>query len=473
MSSLFQIVFKGELLDGFDLAVVKASAARRLKAAPEQIDRVFSGTRAILKKGLDEELSQRYLSELERIGMRVFVEPEIVKAPRPELPAAAEPIVPAAASSSPRLVVPRNEPQRVTSRDQPAFDPLKTQIASMQDDVSSPQRWSQPTIAISQRHLNELTNKAPSADAVSSVEPTMIVPPRTSAASEPTIVVTRTSAASQPTMVVPPRGGSSDMTMIVPPRHSAASEPTMVVPPRHSAASEPTMIVPPRSNSAASEPTMIVPSRGGSSDMTMIVPPRQSAHAASSEPTMIVPPKHAHSSDATIFVPPRQSGASHPTIIVRSNQTLPPTTKPGKAADAPYDPEKTLIAASQDIDDYLSPASDEELARALPPVPPLPEAVAMPEVQCPTCGDKQPKRVYCRRCGHALSLPPKPAVSETSPPKNVLPPLHDAGAETVLFDEQQATAETSAAKSPLAWRAWFAIGLVFVLLLAVAGWLFM
>ncbi len=448
MSLLFQIVFKGELIDGFDPAAVRASAARRLKAAPEQIDRVFSGTRAILKKGLTEELAQRYLTELQRIGMLVFVEPENIKVSRPALPETTEPIVPTSTVSA--RPAPKSEPQRVTSRDQaPAFDPAKTQIASMQEDSPSPQRWSQPTIAISQRHLNEIqTNNAMQARADYGVEPTLIVPPRNNAASEPTIVVTRGSASSQPTMVVPPR-------------HSSSSEPTMVVPPRHSLASDPTLIVPPRRNAAA-EPTMIVP-------------PRQSTHAASSEPTMIVPPRHTPSSDATIVVAPRQSAASQPTIIVRSNQKLPPTVSAGKPADASFDPEKTLIAASENIDDYLSPTSDEERSKAVPAPAhrATPEATPVPEVQCPTCGDKQPKRVYCRRCGHALSLPAKSVAPELLAPQFVAE-THDTGEETVLYE---APAEPTSAgvtrRGFFAWRAWLAIGLIFAVLLGIAAWLLM
>ncbi|MDB5814855.1 MAG: hypothetical protein JWN23_1972 [Rhodocyclales bacterium] len=458
MSSLFQIVFKGELLDGFDLAAVKASAARRLKAAPEQLDRLFSGTRAVLKKGLTEDIAQRYLTELQRIGMLVSVEPETVKQAKPTPPETTAPIAPADVTSARPPW--RTEPQRVTSRDKPAFDPLKTQIASMREDPPSPQRWSQPTIAISQRHLNEMQTNSTASNAAAGSEPTLIVPPRNNNASqEPTIVVSRgTSSASQPGMIVPSRHGASDPTMIVrPPPSASSSEPTMVVPPRHSAASEPTMIVP--------------PCRGAAAEPTMIVPPR---HSASSEPTMIVPPKRGSSSDATMIVPPRHSAAAQPTIIVRSNQKLPPAAA-GRTPDAAYDPEKTLIGASDNIADYLSPASDEQLANAapLPARRPVPEAAPVQEVQCPTCGDKQPKRVYCRRCGHALSVPAKQAAPISRTPQSQQAPS-SSSEETVIYEETPASGgDGKASKRFPAWRAWLAIGLVFVLLLGVAVWLLM
>ncbi|MDB5802039.1 MAG: hypothetical protein JWL63_2978 [Rhodocyclales bacterium] len=455
MSSQFQIVFKGELLDGFDLVTVKASAARRLKAAPEQIDRVFSGTRAILKKGLTDELAQRYLTELQRIGMRVAIEAETIKAPAVVTESAAD----SPASAAAPQAAPRTEPQRVTSRDQPAFDPAKTQIASMQGDSPSPTRWSQPTIAISQRHLNEMQHAPVAAHhANSSMEPTMIVPPRSRGSSEPTIVVSRGSAASQPTMIVPPRqtSASSDQTIVVPPRHSAASEPTMIVPPRHGSSSDPTLIVPPR-RSAAAEPTMIVPPR----------------HSASSEPTMIVPPRQSASSDATMIVAPRHAPAAQATIIVRSNQKLPPAAG---TSESGFDPERTLIANSEIIDDYLSAAPDESHDRPAPPEPPAaaPQAAALPEVQCPTCGDKQPKRVYCRRCGHALSLPPKSTVSEAPVSRPATIPHHGANDETVLYEEAPALEpKKEIAGVGLGGPVLLVIALVFVLLLSAAAWLLM
>jgi hypothetical protein len=194
------------------------------------------------------------------------------------------------------------------------------------------------------------------------------------------------------------------------------------------------------------------------------VPPRRSA--ASSEPTMIVPP--------------RQSAAAQPTIIVRSNQKLPSA---GKAdAEPGFDSEKTLIAPNDAVEEYLAPAPDASLAPApqrpsAPHAPSLPSATAE-EVQCPTCGDKQPKRVYCRRCGHALSLPPRPSMSEsmitkkpfTQPPRPPAPRVTND--ETVLVDEIAEPLKKSTSKDGfLAAPTWFTIGLMFILLLAIAGWL--
>ncbi|HSD36326.1 MAG TPA: hypothetical protein VLC92_02390 [Rhodocyclaceae bacterium] len=375
MALQFQIVFQGKLLDGFELAAVKASAARRLKATPEQVDRLFSGKRAILKKNLPDDTAQRYAGELRRIGMLVVIEPELVKTPAPDVDSAMhDPIGEISIASTAPIA--RSEAQRVTSRDEPLFDPMKTQLANIADSVTplSSERWPQPAIAISQKQL-------------SSTQPTIAMRPRSSNdAAEPTIVVTP--------------GAVSNTSA----KHEACSAPT-------------------------------------------------------------------------IIVPPRQSAASDPTIIVRANPTLPPADK-NPDDDAGFDSEKTLIANNEAIESYLSPDSAEIMQPT--PVPrtqvPTTASATGEEVQCPTCGDKQPKRVYCRRCGHALSLPPKQAsMGESTITKKAFTPLPKRPAvneETVLVPQHDEPQTKSAAKSEfLAAPTWLTIGLMFVLLLAVAGWL--
>ncbi|MEC5387919.1 hypothetical protein VVD49_19455 [Uliginosibacterium sp. H3] len=418
MSSQFQIVFKGQLLEGFELAAVKASAARRLKATPEQVDRLFSGKRAILKKSLADDAAQRYAAELQRIGMQVAIEPEVAKPPAPSIePVAHDPIGEISIAATPP--VSRSEPQRVTSRDEPVFDPMKTQIADVAGDPPPPpERWSQPTIAVSQKHM-------------SSMQPTIAAPAlrATNSSSEPTIVVTRGSASRQPV-------ASDD-----------ASAPTLVVPPRRSQPDD-----------------------------------------DSSAPTLIVPPRRSAASEPTMIVSPRQSAASAPTIIVRSNDR-PPLAGNKQDEAGSFDAERTLLANNEMVEEYSSPDTGID-SRAPQPTPaprtPIPAAPPASEemVQCPTCGDNQPKRVYCRRCGHALSLPPKqPSMGEstitkktfTLPPKPKPAVAPSASEETVLVSEHEdlpVETKSAARKTEfLAAPTWFMIGLMFVLLLAVAGWL--
>ncbi|GAB4057840.1 hypothetical protein [Uliginosibacterium sediminicola] len=76
MSSQFRIVFSGKVLEGFDYPEVKRSAERKLQAGSEQVERLFSGKRATIKKGLAEAQANRYYAALRRIGMDVSVQPE-------------------------------------------------------------------------------------------------------------------------------------------------------------------------------------------------------------------------------------------------------------------------------------------------------------------------------------------------------------------------------------------------------------
>lgn len=67
---MFRIVFCGELLEGFQAQDVRKAAQMRFKLDDAQLERMFSGERAILKKAIGAEAGQPYLAELARMGMR-------------------------------------------------------------------------------------------------------------------------------------------------------------------------------------------------------------------------------------------------------------------------------------------------------------------------------------------------------------------------------------------------------------------
>lgn len=76
VESRFQVVFRGELLDGVLPDVAKRLAAERFNASPTQIERIFNGRSVTLKAGLDSKMAARYGAELRRIGLRVVLEAE-------------------------------------------------------------------------------------------------------------------------------------------------------------------------------------------------------------------------------------------------------------------------------------------------------------------------------------------------------------------------------------------------------------
>lgn len=94
MESPQRIVFRGEIIEGFDAEEVKLSAKSRLNASSSQIEQLFSGGPAILKKGLDAVSGARYLALLAHIGMRASLEPQSAEAspaPEPQSPPPAPP----------------------------------------------------------------------------------------------------------------------------------------------------------------------------------------------------------------------------------------------------------------------------------------------------------------------------------------------------------------------------------------------
>ncbi|MEN3111972.1 hypothetical protein ACFONG_06090 [Uliginosibacterium paludis] len=70
----YRVVFRGGILAGFEPETVRQKASRRLKASEEQIVKLFSGRMAILRKGVEAEVAERYVRELRAIGMDVASE---------------------------------------------------------------------------------------------------------------------------------------------------------------------------------------------------------------------------------------------------------------------------------------------------------------------------------------------------------------------------------------------------------------
>lgn len=72
---MYRIVFGGALLSGFEIESVKQTAIARLRLAEDMVAHLFSGRRVIIKKSVSASSAQRYLAELNRIGMSASLEP--------------------------------------------------------------------------------------------------------------------------------------------------------------------------------------------------------------------------------------------------------------------------------------------------------------------------------------------------------------------------------------------------------------
>jgi uncharacterized membrane protein YhaH (DUF805 family) len=75
MSATVQLVFLGEVLSGFRLEDVQRDLGRALKADEAKLKALFSGRRAVLKRGLPEAEAPRYVARLAALGARIHIEP--------------------------------------------------------------------------------------------------------------------------------------------------------------------------------------------------------------------------------------------------------------------------------------------------------------------------------------------------------------------------------------------------------------
>ena len=76
MESNWKIIFKGEILPGFDLDSVKREFAQLLRLNDEQARKLFAGKAVILKKELPLEKAEQYKQSFERRGIKVSLEQE-------------------------------------------------------------------------------------------------------------------------------------------------------------------------------------------------------------------------------------------------------------------------------------------------------------------------------------------------------------------------------------------------------------
>ncbi|MEW6706283.1 MAG: DUF805 domain-containing protein [Pseudomonadota bacterium] len=106
MSSDVQLVFRGEVLAGFQPEEVQRELGRLLKVDEAKLAALFSGGRAVLKRGLPSADAPRYVARLAALGARVHVEPMAAGAPAPAAPPAATPATPPAAGAWPTLAPP-------------------------------------------------------------------------------------------------------------------------------------------------------------------------------------------------------------------------------------------------------------------------------------------------------------------------------------------------------------------------------
>jgi len=100
MSNTFEVVFNGEILDGFDPAETQAKIGKLFNADEAKIARLFSGNSVVIKKNLDEATANKYIGAFKNAGAKAIVR-DAAAAVVEEVQAAPPPAEPAPAVSKP------------------------------------------------------------------------------------------------------------------------------------------------------------------------------------------------------------------------------------------------------------------------------------------------------------------------------------------------------------------------------------
>ena len=71
--SFYDIYFRGEILDGFQLNDVKSNVAKVFSADTEKVNSLFSGKVCLLKKKIDKQTALKYQTALKKAGAKIII----------------------------------------------------------------------------------------------------------------------------------------------------------------------------------------------------------------------------------------------------------------------------------------------------------------------------------------------------------------------------------------------------------------
>lgn len=120
MQSDYSIIFKGDVVSGHSVNMVKERAARLFKQPPEKITALFSGANVVLKRGLNKSQAAQYIKTLADAGLVVTAqkegvsEPELIDKPAENKVSAAFKLAPVGARMS---VKPRTRTSEIDTGD--------------------------------------------------------------------------------------------------------------------------------------------------------------------------------------------------------------------------------------------------------------------------------------------------------------------------------------------------------------------
>jgi uncharacterized membrane protein YhaH (DUF805 family) len=135
MAQQVQLIFAGEVLDGFQAADVRRALGERLKLDEARLDKLFSGGRVIIKRGLTAPVANQWVAQFRAMGAKLHVHDEPL-ALHPVMAAPPAPAVPAPAPAGPpglQLVPLAGDPHAA-----PAPAPIAAHAAAATEMITCP-----------------------------------------------------------------------------------------------------------------------------------------------------------------------------------------------------------------------------------------------------------------------------------------------------------------------------------------------
>ena len=74
-SKLYNVVFQGEIAEGYTLENVKRNLSSMFKLNAKQIEEIFAGKPSVVKKHVDYQTALKYKTALEKAGTVCHIEP--------------------------------------------------------------------------------------------------------------------------------------------------------------------------------------------------------------------------------------------------------------------------------------------------------------------------------------------------------------------------------------------------------------
>lgn len=128
---MYQLVFRGECSPGMDVQTARSNAMALFKATVDQVDRMFSGQRVVIRNKLDEAQVKKYQAVMRKHGMVAHIESMEGKS------SAARPVTPDPARENPGQPV-AGQPEQPKPVSGASASPGAAETATSRDSHSPP-----------------------------------------------------------------------------------------------------------------------------------------------------------------------------------------------------------------------------------------------------------------------------------------------------------------------------------------------